>query len=262
LSGLSRQQGPVAPGELPHGVKAPPLRNPYVACGMPTEPISRAVNWSCTCLALEFISTITPESFLPKLAFSFARRSKASFAASQSEPITSDRACVCGVPNWSDHGKWARSDGRVFGRLRQRPSLACGGASGQVNAGDRVRAHWLAIVKFKSRPECPDETVFRHLFGFDHLPLRRQLGIDTIKRVPHRYPSIARYICNEAGVRGRPDGGQRYAADAALMINQTAFNRTQAVGSSLQRPLTGRWQHGFRDHCQSAAAAHSWAPVF
>jgi hypothetical protein len=51
-------------------------------------------------------------------------------------------------------------------------------------------------LEARPEPKRPVEAVRRHLLGFDHLTLRLQLGVHTIKRVPHQETSVARDKCS------------------------------------------------------------------
>ena len=61
--------------------------------------------------------------------------------------------------------------------------------------------HLLAVVEFEPRaqPEGPGEAVRRDLLGLDHLPLRHELLVDAVERVPDQRRGVAH------DVLGAPD---------------------------------------------------------
>lgn len=72
--------------------------------------------------------------------------------------------------------------------------LACGPAP---DTGDSIRGqNRFAIMEFQPRPQAerPDQAIRRGFFGLNHLPLRLQVAVDPVQRIPDQECRIARDI--------------------------------------------------------------------
>ncbi len=95
--------------------------------------------------------------------------------------------------------------------------------------------HRLAIMKLEpgAKAKGPDQTVVRHLLGFDHLALRLQCGIDAVERVPHQCGRVANHIL------GPPDG---IKIGEVGLGHETQGARGGALGQSRHRKAARRCQ--------------------
>ena len=91
-----------------------------------------------------------------------------------------------------------------------------------IDARDRILGeHRFAIVELEPspQPEGPSQAVRGHLFRFDHLALRLEVGVHAVEHVPHQEPGIARDIgrgpdrieIGEVCVRDQPQRPRRSA---------------------------------------------------